>query len=67
MKRSEILNIIKKTIDSGNTWADIDTRAENLLCHLEEAGMKPPSYLKKDPGHFKGDQFKYDINEWEEE
>lgn len=42
MRRSEMLKLIESLIDCGREWADKATRAENLLCHLEQAGMLPP-------------------------
>jgi hypothetical protein len=35
-----MINLIKRLIDAGSDWADLDTRAENLLCQVEEH-MKP--------------------------
>ena len=47
MRRSEMVELIKKLIDAGKEWADLDTRAENLLANLEDAGMLPPKYIIK--------------------
>jgi hypothetical protein len=41
MKRSKMLKLISTLLDSGFD-CDIETRADNLLCHLEQAGMQPP-------------------------
>lgn len=44
MKRSEVIKLISRLIDSGRDW-DLETRADKLLCHLEEMGIiKPPKY-----------------------
>jgi len=43
MKRSEMLKKIESLLDAGRDWADLATRADNLLCHLEQDGMLPPN------------------------
>lgn len=67
MKRSEMLKLIESVIDAGSHEYDKATRADNLLCHLEQAGMLPPRSKHTDPGHFPGDSFEYELNEWESE
>jgi hypothetical protein len=39
----------------------------SMLELVEELGMLPPPMTKHDPGHFPGDGFDYEINDWEDE
>ena len=41
--------------------------AKSILESMEDLDMLPPHYTRTDPGHFPGDDFDYDINEWEPE
>lgn len=41
--------------------------AEAILNRIEQLGMLPPITKKTDPGHFPGDAFEYQLNEWEPE
>jgi hypothetical protein len=66
MKRSEILNLIEGLFELAPKYPN-DLNAENLLSNLEQLGMLPPKIFRKDPGHFLGDEFEYDVNEWEPE
>ena len=45
MKRTEMVKLIESLLEAGSSWADMTTRADNLLCHLEEKGMCPPPDL----------------------
>jgi hypothetical protein len=70
MKRSEVLKLIEGLFNiamAGNNELPSDVHAENLLCHLEEVGMLPPSSKFFDPGHFTGDDFSFYANVWEDE
>jgi hypothetical protein len=58
MKRSEMIKFISNLFTIGNDL-DPDTRAENLLCQLEEKGMYPPDRYSNE-----GD---CTISEWEPE
>lgn len=60
MKRSEVLKLIRKLRKVGEDWVDDETWAENLLCHLEEAGMLPQGINENGDG----ESFDY---EWEKE
>lgn len=37
-----MIKLIETLLDAGIDWANKNTRAENLLGHLEQAGIKPP-------------------------
>ena len=41
--------------------------ANGLLDMIEGFGMLPPLTKLKDPGHFPGDEFTYEMNQWEPE
>lgn len=76
MKRSDAIRLITaycnfhtfKTVDefSGDL---VMTReeGEKVLNFIEELGMLPPAYKTEDSGHFPGDNFEYEINDWEPE
>lgn len=68
MKRSEMLKIIERAFGNHPLDYPSDVVAENILCHIEEAGMVPPLILNP---NFKGghmnDIYPYYINEWEQE
>lgn len=67
MKRSEAVRQIKSIIATcGPTQPTIET-AEQVLARLESLGMLPPPITVSDPGHFPGDSFTYQANEWETE
>jgi len=42
MKRSEILKLIEQVIHADKDNSDVQTKAENMLNSLEQAGMMPP-------------------------
>ena len=63
MKRSEIVKLIEGLLEAGSSWATFNTRADNLLCHLEEKGMLPPSRIKIT----EDDSINCICNEWEKE
>lgn len=70
MKRSEMVEKLSK-IDF-EWWAiedeiDFKNLISKLLDAVESLGMLPPQTEFTDPGHFPGDNFKYEINEWEPE
>lgn len=65
MKRSEMKEKIREAI--AHVRASSDDIAELVLEVIEEAGMLPPTANRIDPGHFAGDQFEYEVNEWDEE
>jgi hypothetical protein len=74
MKRSEVIkaieNYIKDYMLTGprteiNLYAT--QRAMELLQLVEALDMRPPKVVKIDPGHFAGDFFEYECNEWEDE
>jgi hypothetical protein len=69
MKRSEMVQYLKDAIYA-YTHGDAaltDTEASNVLDKLERLGMLPPASIMKDPGHFQGDTFTYESNEWDPE
>jgi hypothetical protein len=41
--------------------------ATKLLAFQVSEGMRPPETTIADPGHFPGDSFEYQVNEWEDE
>ena len=72
MKRSKVVQLIAAWGSEGILedvyYKNYEEWADNLLHVLEdEIGMLPPAIEVKDPGHFKGDQFTYQVNEWEQE
>ena len=70
MKRSEVWNEIANIIHDTRR-ATLEYTSEDIsdmiLKYIEDIGMIPPSYITKDPGHFPGDGFEYEVNEWEDE
>jgi len=46
VKRSEVLKLIKGLFEVGTDF-DLEARADNLLCNLEQLGMRPPLYSIK--------------------
>ena len=77
MKRSTLIQKVAENIkpilnndltsDIGLTSYGTEKLVDIVLIELEKAGILPPEILKKDPGHFPGDQFEYKVNEWETE
>jgi hypothetical protein len=70
MKRSDMVLNIASTIvmhDITITFDKAQEMAEIILERIEKEGMLPPEIKCTDPGHFEGDSFKYEINEWENE
>jgi len=47
MKRSDMITKLCSIIDAGQDQT-METRADNLLCHLEVLGMKPPRVSEED-------------------
>lgn len=70
MKRSEILKLIEGLFDIAHNH-DNKTNADNLLCHLEAAGMLPPENPNKydrTPTVIPGGDLYYSFKrEWEPE
>ncbi len=67
MKRSEMLKLIENLLQAGLDL-DYETRAENLLCHLEEVGMLPPAANILLVNYYKdGESFTRVCNQWEAE
>lgn len=72
MKRSEILKVIEGLYNLElNLYPKnnpSDTFAENLLCHLEDKGMLPPTItvLENQYNRQEG-TYGFEVNEWEEE
>ena len=66
MKRSEILKLIQSVIDACRNDYDVETRSDNLLCQLEQAGMLPPS-IRLDVPESDGNNFIHYKHEWEPE
>lgn len=70
MKRSQMLEILRNSFVEHMNSYEINTDEEMysaILADLEKNGMMPPTTTKQDPGHFPGDDFNYQINEWDEE
>lgn len=54
MKRSEVIELLTRVIDCRREEESFETRADNLLCHLESIGMLPPEtvrYTDQDNGN----------------
>lgn len=72
MKRSEMLLLVKGLFDIAPNFPS-ETNAENLLGHLEEAGMLPPKryrdmdWNEKDITYSQWIQLPSKINEWDKE
>lgn len=68
MKRSEMVQIIVECLpDISHVNTTPELMASLILDRMVDAGMLPPKVTLKDPGHFPGDEFSYDSNEWEPE
>ncbi len=69
MKRSEMLRRVKEVIDAGRDDYDLETRADNLLCYLEVAGMIPPKRWVNGEGigEEPSDPAYHGLNGWEPE
>ena len=63
MKRSELIKNIEKDSD----YKYNSNQINEILFLMEAYGMLPPKVINKDPGHFPGDAFTYETNEWEPE
>lgn len=66
MKREEMILLIAECLVEPH-FDDAINEANYILTKIEKAGMVPPPRIEKDPGHFFGDAFEYEVNEWEDE
>lgn len=64
MKRSDAIKQLKYWLFGATNDSEKLKEAESLLTKIEDMGMLPPKTMRTDPGHFKGDSFKYSVNEW---
>lgn len=67
MKRSVVLKLVHSLLEC-ELELDLDTRADNLLCHLEDIGMLPPiAQITRQDYYTTGHEFIGYFNKWEKE
>lgn len=67
MKRTDMLEEITKYLREYARGTYSELEMANLILEMqEEKGMLPPSSKFIDPGHFPGDSFDYNLNQWED-
>ena len=77
MKRSEMVEHIRAELEEmlkeHHNVSDkryphwINGKASSMLDMMEGFGMLPPQYTSLHPGHFPGNEYTIELNEWEEE